>query len=44
MGGCLLPVRASALRSGAGRSVRRPMDEDRQNEEPGIYDNSGARD
>lgn len=29
----------SALRSGAGRSVRRPMDEDRQNEEPGIYDN-----
>ena len=34
----------SALRSGAGRSVRRPMDEDRQNEVSGIYDNSGARD
>ncbi len=32
----------SALRSGAGRSVRRPMDEDRQNEEPDIYNYQGA--
>ncbi len=29
----------SALRSGAGRSVRRPMEEDRQNGQPDIYDN-----
>ena len=30
----------SALRSGAGRSVRRPNDEDRQNEQSDIYDNN----
>jgi hypothetical protein len=30
----------SALRSGAGRSVRRPMEEDRQNETGDVYDNS----
>ena len=29
----------SALRSGAGRSVRRPADQDRQNTQPDIYDN-----
>ncbi len=29
----------SALRSGAGRSVRRPMEEDRQNVDPGVGEN-----
>ncbi len=32
----------SALRSGAGRSVRRPMDEDRQNEQPDVYNQRGT--